>query len=231
MKKSTFSAFAIMAAVALTASVTSCGNKNDNSSNNNSDKKESPNDGKEGSNDTESLDGVSTAKIEVPDTAKQEQKHFESTLNIRYVDMDAIMKDYEYAKLERSNFEKKEAALQKEQNELQTQDYNKQSAIAQKLQNNQYQSEDEYNKDMQAYQQWAQTESEKLGKKLQNIQDQYNATNEKLNKAIESYITRYNNEKKYDAILLKNAGLYFNPALEVTDEVLAGLNAEYKAKK
>lgn len=231
MKKSSFSAFAFFAAVAIagTTILSSCGNKNNNEEN--TPTPQVPVNGNNAAANTGTdvqVTEIAASNIEVPDTAKQEQKHFESNLNIRFVDIEAIMKDYEYAKLERANFEAKDKAIQKEQADLQQQDYNKQSAINQKVQNNQYQSEDEFNKDMQAYQQWAQTESEKLGKKLQAIQDQYNATNEKLNKAIENYITRYNNDKKYDAILLKGAGLYFNPSLDITKEILQGLNAEYK---
>ncbi len=33
----------------------------------------------------------------------------------------------------------------------------------------------------------------------------------------------------YDAILLRESGVLFNPALDITQEVIAGLNARYKA--
>ena len=46
--------------------------------------------------------------------------------------------------------------------------------------------------------------------------------------AIREYIVEYNKEHKYDAILFKEAGLYFNPSLDITGEVLQGLNAAYK---
>ena len=37
----------------------------------------------------------------------------------------------------------------------------------------------------------------------------------------------YNSTRGYDAILLKQAGLYFNPALDITDEIVKGLNSRY----
>ena len=42
-----------------------------------------------------------------------------------------------------------------------------------------------------------------------------------------SSVTDYNKIKGYDAILFKSAGAYFNPALDITDEVVKGLNDRY----
>ena len=35
----------------------------------------------------------------------------------------------------------------------------------------------------------------------------------------------------YDAIFFKNATLYINPNLDITDEIVEGLNARYNKKK
>ena len=48
-----------------------------------------------------------------------------------------------------------------------------------------------------------------------------------LNDSIDSFIKDYNAKHGYDAILFKNAGVYFNPALDITNEVIEGLNARY----
>ena len=48
-----------------------------------------------------------------------------------------------------------------------------------------------------------------------------------LNDSLESFLKEYNKEKGYDAILFKAAGAYFNPALDITKEVTAGLYARY----
>ena len=47
--------------------------------------------------------------------------------------------------------------------------------------------------------------------------------------SINNFIIEFNKERKYDAILLRDAGLFFNPALDITPEVIQGLNARYKA--
>ena len=46
--------------------------------------------------------------------------------------------------------------------------------------------------------------------------------------SIHNFLVDYNAEHRYDAILLRAAGIYFNPALDITDEVIKGLNARYK---
>ena len=51
-----------------------------------------------------------------------------------------------------------------------------------------------------------------------------------LNDSVEAFIKEYNKSKGYDAILFKAAGVYFNPALDITDEVVKGLNARYNKK-
>ena len=48
-----------------------------------------------------------------------------------------------------------------------------------------------------------------------------------LNDSIEAFIKEYNKTRGYDAILYKAVGVYFNPALDITDEVIKGLNARY----
>ena len=48
-----------------------------------------------------------------------------------------------------------------------------------------------------------------------------------LNDSIENYIKEYNKTKGYDAILFKAAGVYFNPALDITNDIISGLNARY----
>lgn len=94
-----------------------------------------------------------------------------------------------------------------------------------------------------------------LAQKDQEIQQEQakmqNTANEELlvmnntvNDAINTFIVKYNQEKKFAMILLSqgdipndgatnlgNPVLTANPALDITADVLAGLNAEYKATK
>jgi outer membrane protein len=64
------------------------------------------------------------------------------------------------------------------------------------------------------------------------MQQQYMEAQKIVNDSIQKFIEVYNAQHGYDAILLKAATLYIDPALDITDEVVEGLNARYnKVKK
>ncbi len=66
-----------------------------------------------------------------------------------------------------------------------------------------------------------------LAKLQRDTEQELAQQQQQLTDSIESFIKDYNKTKGYDAILLKAAGVYFNPALDITDEVVKGLNARY----
>ena len=70
--------------------------------------------------------------------------------------------------------------------------------------------------------------------KQQEIQEELMVMNNQIADAIKTYIEKYNEEKKFAMILTCQAGqpvLVADPSLDVTAEVLAGLNAEYVKTK
>ena len=148
-------------------------------------------------------------------------------LNIRYIDLDSItanynlVKDYNEINIKTmtrlDNAQRtKQAELQKRANEIQS-----------KVQNNGYISEHTYNADLQKFQQQQRDAETYLGNLQQQAQqdalDQSKALNDSLNNYIEIYMKSHN----YDAILLRAAGVYFNPELDITKEIVDGLNARY----
>ena len=150
-----------------------------------------------------------------------------NALNIRYIDLDSItanynlVKDYNEVNIKTmsrlDNAQRaKQAELQKRANEIQN-----------KLKNNGYISEATYNADMQKFQQQQRDAEIYLGNLQQQAQqealDQSQALNDSLNNYIEVYMKSHN----YDAILLRAAGVYFNPALDITKEIVDGLNQRY----
>lgn len=158
------------------------------------------------------------------------QKHPVST-NIRYIDLDSVMANYELAK-------KFQAEGQAQLNRFQSEGQKRQSAIQtlanqvqQKGQNNQYASQQDYEKDMMRLQ-TMQQDGEKVLGQLQQSMEQAALRNQKiLNDSLENFLEVYNRDKEYDAILFKAVGAYFNPALDITNEVIKGLNERYKADK
>lgn len=203
MKKSVFSVLTLFAAVATISFVTpSCGGS----------------EGEKSSNET--------TQAAVPDTSKVEHDGFEPTTNIRFIDLDSVIAGYEYAKQEMSKLESKSLELQQYQNSLAAQVQKKANEIKQKTDNNIYLSQQSYESDMQEYQKMVQNADANYGKRAQSLSIEMAQVQETIMKAVENYVSRYNQDKKYDAILFRNAGIYFNPRLDITDEIIKGLNAQ-----
>ncbi len=149
------------------------------------------------------------------------------TLNIRYIDGDSIAAHYNLAKdfkeAQLRSFSKIDNAQRTRGAELQKLG----SSIQQKVNNNGYLSEASYKADVESFNK-KQAEAENYLASLQREAEQEMIQQHvQLNDSIEAFIKDYNAKKGYDAILFKNAGVYFNPALDITDEVIKGLNARY----
>lgn len=153
--------------------------------------------------------------------------------NIRYVDMDSIYAHYEYAKEQNEILNQIALELQQYQNQLARQLQSKQSQIEQKASSNGYFTKESYEADVAELQKLDQTSSASYARRAQADEQRVVEIHQAVDKAIRDYIVKYNDAEghKYDAILLKNAGVYFNPALDITGELVEGLNAEFKAKK
>lgn len=150
-----------------------------------------------------------------------------TTLNIRFIDSDSIgahynlAKDFqevsirEYSKLENAQ-QSKAAAIQK----LAAQ-------IEEKARNNGYLSEASYNADMTKLNRMQQEAQTSMAAMQRKSEQELMELQQALTDSINSFIADYNATKGYDAILYKAAGVYFNPALDITKEVIEGLNARY----
>lgn len=200
MKKSVFSVLALSTVFILSAA--SCGGGDKNTS----------------------TDDSST--VLTPDTSKVEHEGFAAKTNIRYVDIDSILSGYTYARQEMEKLDKKSFELQQYQNTLAAQVQKKANDIQTKVNNNGYLSQQSYEADMQEYQNMVQSADNNYAKRAQALNVELAQAQETVLKAIENYIIKYNQDKKYDAILLRNAGIYFNPALDITKEIIEGLNAQ-----
>lgn len=155
----------------------------------------------------------------------------ETNINIRYVSMDSIYKYYVLAQNVSQQAQALASDLQSYQAQLQNQLQNKYNQIQQKAQNNGYLSQASYEADLK--------ELEKTNASFQNMYAQreanaaktLDARQKELNDSVQNFIKTYNKEKKYDAILIRDAALYFNTALDITEEVIKGLNERYKGEK
>ena len=147
--------------------------------------------------------------------------------NYRYVDMDRLLDGYTMAReynakmvTLQNDFEAK--AKKHQQNiEYQT------KQIQKKMEGRLYKTEIAYNADMkklQKAQETAEAEMKKLQEDLQKKMVDYQAL---VMDSVTKYVAAYNAGKHYDAILLKAATLFIEPDLDITAELLTGLNFDY----
>jgi len=150
---------------------------------------------------------------------------------IAYVEIDTIAtqyqlnKDYEAVfKMEQANIEK---ALIEKQRTLQSH----MAAYQKKVEENQFTTKSEVEraqavlgKEQQDYQEFEARLANEFAKKQADY-------NKELQDSVEAFIKVFNKDGKYDFILSKqgNSMLYANPAYDITNDIVKGLNDRYKA--
>ena len=153
-------------------------------------------------------------------------------IRIAYVDYDSLLLSYDFAQDVQKELLRKEMSInniiEKERKSLQEEA----AEFETKVQNNVF-----------ATQERAQAEYEKIMKKDQELMQRGQALiaefeetrltkSNEVTQSIISYIQEYNSNAKYDFILTKMGGnmLYSNEALDITKDVVKGLNEKYSAK-
>ena len=149
--------------------------------------------------------------------------------DIVYVDLDRILMEYDMANDLRSVVETKVQNIQAEVNRR-----------GKKLENDVVEFQNKIDKGLMT-RSVAEAQSQKLqqqevefnnyaAQKQQEIQEEQVVMMNQLGDAIQTYVTKYNEEKQYAMILTNSGGapvITADAALDITDDVLAGLNEEY----
>lgn len=163
------------------------------------------------------------------DSSTEEKTAAPSTIKIAYVEVDSIMSQYEFCKEYSLILEKKsqniQSTLQQKGQALQAAATN----FQQKLQQNAYTREQA--EQIQAGLQKQNADLEALQARLTaEFQNETAKFNEALHDSIQHFITKYNKDKKYTMILSKSGDniLYANKGIDITDEIVKGLNNAYK---
>ncbi len=127
---------------------------------------------------------------------------------------------------------------QRELNKLQQWHENKQrelqglaNTISQKQQNNVYLSQASMQEDVNNLQKKSEEAERYFGTQQQRLAIAGEQMQRRLNDSINNFIKDYNAVHGYDAILLREAGVYFKPELNISAEVIEGLNARFAASQ
>ena len=157
--------------------------------------------------------------------------------SIVYFDFDRVLEESDMANDLRNNLQTKmqnvEQELKKKQNRIERdqktfQDKMNKGILTTSTANEQY----------QRLQQQAAAFQEEAAKKQQEMAEEQQVMMNQLTDAVKTFVDSYNEEKGYDMILAYQMQLNMpyplvtaTPALDITDEIIAGLNAEYAQSK
>lgn len=140
------------------------------------------------------------------------QANYQLCIDAR-AELDAKAQSYQ------KNFAQKEQTLQSLQKSIQT-----------RMQNGQISTEDQYKQAMNNYQQQENAYMNyRRQAELELAQEQQKIA-VALQDSVNNFLVEYNKTKKCSLILYKGAILYSGSASDITNEVVAGLNARYKKK-
>lgn len=165
--------------------------------------------------------------------AKQEKEVYaaSTSINIRYVDQDSILANYNLAKdyesfivRTSSNYERQIQTKQTELQQFATQ-------IDQKVKSNGYLSEASYNADLERLGQMQKDAETYIARLERQAQEENLRLRAEILDSINSVLIDYNNLHHFDAILWKSAGATWNDSLDVTGDIIKELNARYTPKK
>ena len=150
-----------------------------------------------------------------------------SASNIRFYSLDSIQSGYEFVKKLNEEADAALAAYQTEERARANEIQRLGTQIEDKMRNNLY-TEETYQADMVNFQN-KQTQAQNylagLQQQLaQKAQEQQNALLDSIN----NFLRDYNATRGYDAIFIITPGGYVNPALDITEEIITGLNQRYQ---
>lgn len=150
---------------------------------------------------------------------------------IAYVNIDTLEAQYEYLKTKKEDFEKRKQSMSDELERSQRK-FQQDVRDAERKAQAQTFTQAEYESTMKRLQQMKQSlESREaaLTEKLLKEQDEFNKD---LQKRLDAFLEEYNKDKNFDYILSHSKSIGFimlaNDELDITAEVVEGMNAEYK---
>jgi outer membrane protein len=150
-----------------------------------------------------------------------------SGLKIAFIDVDSLLANYAFYQDLAEEMTRKEEnyrlALTEESNKLQKEYADHQNKLA----NGVYSSAERAQSEENRLQKKNQALMEKSEKYSQELMAESNTNSQKISETIDNYVKEYNKTHGYNLIISKNSLLFADDALNITAEVLEGLNAAY----
>lgn len=153
----------------------------------------------------------------------------EGGLKVAYIDTDTLLAKYQYAidvEKEVREFGENQRRYGQQQVDAFQKDYNNYLQTGSTLTLTQQQAKEA---ELKQRAEKMQTLEQEL---MTKIAEKQNTETVKVMNAIMAFVREYNAaNQQFDIILTKGATLYVNPAMDITDEIVKGLNEEYSNLK
>ncbi|MCR5444581.1 MAG: OmpH family outer membrane protein [Bacteroidales bacterium] len=153
----------------------------------------------------------------------------EGGLKVAYIDTDTLLAKYQYAidlEQQLKEYTEQQRRYGQQQVEAFQKDYNNYLQNGSTMTLTQQQAKEA---ELKQRAEKMQTLEQEL---MANIAEKQTAETAKIMNAIYAFVREYNAaNQQFDMVLTKQATLYINPAMDITNEIVDGLNEEYKNLK
>lgn len=149
---------------------------------------------------------------------------------IAYVDLDSVQEHYDYFIKEKAALEQLTNSMQATAQQKEQALVNLQASIQKRAQSGQITSETQYKQEVAKYQQQEEAYKSWTLQKQQEVAKEQNRVNTALQDSLDHFLAEYNKSKKFSLILNKAVILYGDKGMDITQEVIAGLNKRYNKK-
>ncbi|MDE6277068.1 MAG: OmpH family outer membrane protein [Muribaculaceae bacterium] len=153
------------------------------------------------------------------------------TINIRYIDYDSLLSQYTLAQEIAASSQKLMVQYQQQERQKQQEIQTLGAEIERKQQNNIYLSQQSFESDVNNFNKKQNEAARFLSAQQAKINNEISIQQRRLTDSINNFIADYNATRGYDAILFRESGVFFNPALNITEEIVKGLNERYTPAK
>ncbi len=153
----------------------------------------------------------------------------EGGLKVAYIDTDTLLAKYQYAidlEQQLKEYTEQQRRYGQQQVEAFQKDYNNYLQNGSTMTLTQQQAKEA---ELKQRAEKMQTLEQEL---MANIAEKQTAETAKIMNAIYAFVREYNvANQQFDIVLTKSASLYANPGMDITNEIVDGLNEEYKTVK
>lgn len=182
----------------------------------------------ENSNDNSNVNNVFVNTVATNDSKVEESS---AVYPIAYVNVDSLLLNYDYAKDLNSALLKKQEKSRKELKSKEEKFRADYESMMKKYQAGAYLTEDALRREQENLAKQEQDFQILENKLAQELMSEQQKTNAQLRDTIASFFKIYNADKRYKYILSDAGVLYYDETLDITNDVVAQLNARYAARK